>query len=470
MEREVFVITEEPNPEAGYLERFFTICSLLREKMEIIRCIKKKQDQETLEKLQKLNREIIEKKYEFWQWVEDNKEGKSFVLEEIFSALELDREEKEIILFLFYLKINELQNIFSIPELVAVLDCSDNPLERVKKFNYFSPLGRLIKNKLIVPYKEYRKADLDYIFNDAFFFLILDSLCTSRINQNIKEEIQKGEKNVIKVGFLKDPEYSLDDIVIDEQIKQDVIFLLKSCKKQNGRFDIYEKIKKGKSLSFLFYGPPGTGKSMLAEAIAHFLQKKVLIVEFSKVTSFLFGETDKNIARIFQEGRENDAVIVIDEADAILYSREYAQWEHDIRFVNIMLQELERFEGVIIFTTNMEILLDHALERRIALKVKFDLPDENRRLHIWKWHIPEKIQLADDVNFSLLAQRYEFSGGNIKNAVMNALRKMLIEDREELRMEDLIYGAELEKKGMLPGKRGKTITGFAEAAYRMKGR
>ena len=125
-----------------------------------------------------------------------------------------------------------------------------------------------------------------------------------------------------------------------------------------------------------------------------------------------------------------------------------------------MLQELERFKGIIILTTNMDVLLDPALERRLSLKVKFELPSKELRHKIWQSHIPDKVKLAEGVNFEMLATKYDFSGGNIKNAVLNAFRKLASRNSDTLTLEDLIFGANLEKDGMFNSKSQRGIIGF----------
>ncbi len=229
--------------------------------------------------------------------------------------------------------------------------------------------------------------------------------------------------------------------------------------KKIDQLDLHKKIKQVKSLVFLFYGPPGTGKTMLAEAVSSYLKKKLLVVESPKIIGSWVGETEKNIAKIFQNAKQKDLVICLDEADTLLANRKFSRQDFEIRFVNVMLQEIERFEGAAILTTNMETLLDPALERRVTLKVKFELPDVKLREIIWISHIPKKVTLASDVDFFILAQEFELSGGYIKNAVLNAIRKIASENRKILTMEDLLFGARLEKDGLF-AKENKQKVGF----------
>ncbi|NQT32258.1 MAG: ATP-binding protein [Candidatus Omnitrophica bacterium] len=264
------------------------------------------------------------------------------------------------------------------------------------------------------------------------------------------------------VGYEKIPRYSLDDVKLKNDIKDKVTFFLSNFRENAlDNLGAHQTIKNGKGLVFLFHGPPGTGKSMLAEAIAAYLNKKMLIVEFPKITSRWLGVTEKNISKIFRSARENDMLLCIDEADTLLYSRTYAVHEHDIRFVNVMLQELERFEGVAVLTTNMDMLLDQALERRVTLKIKFEEPSEELRSGIWKNHIPQTVSISRDVDFTALAKKYDFSGGYIKNAVLNALRRISLNKQSILTMEDLVFGANIEKEGAFNQKKKQAILGFA---------
>ena len=137
------------------------------------------------------------------------------------------------------------------------------------------------------------------------------------------------------------------------------------------------------------------------------------------------GETPKNVAAVFRMATEEDAVLFFDEADAIASRRTtgtaqgYQRESNTV--VNVLLKELEAFNGVVIFATNLAVNFDPAFERRIRTHVRFEMPGVDEREQIWKVQIhPTKTPLADDVNFRVLAERYEVSGGDIKNAVLKA--------------------------------------------------
>jgi SpoVK/Ycf46/Vps4 family AAA+-type ATPase len=137
------------------------------------------------------------------------------------------------------------------------------------------------------------------------------------------------------------------------------------------------------------------------------------------------GETPKNVAAVFRLARQEDAVLFFDEADAIA-SRRSTSIDHGFQresntVVNVLLQELERFNGVVIFATNLAANFDPAFERRIRTHVLFEMPGVEERERIWQVQMhPTLTPLAKDVDFRQLAQAYEVSGGDIRNAVLKA--------------------------------------------------
>ncbi|HYW50444.1 MAG TPA: AAA family ATPase, partial [Gemmatimonadaceae bacterium] len=137
------------------------------------------------------------------------------------------------------------------------------------------------------------------------------------------------------------------------------------------------------------------------------------------------GETPKNVAALFRNAAEQDAVLFFDEADAIAARRTMAtgmpyQRESNTT-VNVLLRELEGFNGVVIFATNLAANFDPAFERRIRTHVRFEMPGVDERERIWQVQIhPQYTPIDDDVDFRALAQQFAASGGDIKNAVLKA--------------------------------------------------
>jgi SpoVK/Ycf46/Vps4 family AAA+-type ATPase len=192
-----------------------------------------------------------------------------------------------------------------------------------------------------------------------------------------------------------------------------------------GRWGLGERHASGLGLAFNFAGPPGTGKTICAEAIAHALGMKLLVVDYAEVESMWMGETPKNVAALFRAAAEQQAVLFFDEADAIATRRSSGaglpQDRESNLTVNVLLRELDAFNGVVIFATNLAAHFDPAFERRIRTHVRFVMPGPEERERIWQVQIhPRKTPLGRDVDFKSLAQRYEAAGGDIKNAVLKA--------------------------------------------------
>ena len=151
----------------------------------------------------------------------------------------------------------------------------------------------------------------------------------------------------------------------------------------------------------------------------------MLLVRYAELESLWMGETPKNVAAIFRAAREEGAVLLFDEADAIA-SRRSTAVDHGFQresntVVSVLLQELETFNGVVIFATNLAANFDPAFERRIRTHVLFEMPGPVEREQIWRVQMhPSRTPLADDVDFRALAERYEVSGGDIRNAVLKA--------------------------------------------------
>ena len=192
-----------------------------------------------------------------------------------------------------------------------------------------------------------------------------------------------------------------------------------------GRWGLGERHTTGLGLAFNFAGPPGTGKTICAEAIAGALGKKLLAVNYAEVESMWAGETPKNVAALFRTAAEEDSVLFFDEADAIAARRSVAsatQFQRESNTtVNVLLRELEGFNGVVIFATNLAANFDPAFERRIRTHVRFEMPGATERERIWQVQIhPTYTPLAEDVDFTALASQFAVSGGDIKNAVLKA--------------------------------------------------
>ncbi|HEY0254844.1 MAG TPA: ATP-binding protein, partial [Kofleriaceae bacterium] len=230
-------------------------------------------------------------------------------------------------------------------------------------------------------------------------------------------------------------ELVLPDDVVDTL--RDMIAMVK------GRSQILEKwgyqrhLGISRGVAGLFSGEPGTGKTMAASVIASELGLELVRIDLSAVVSKYVGETEKNLGKIFDEAQDAHAMLLFDEADSLFGKRTELKSAQD-RFanleVNYILQRMETFDGVSVLTTNAESAIDPALQRRLNFRIRFPEPEVEERERLWRMLLPPATGLAN-VDFNALAERFDMTGGYIKNAVVRAAviasragRAMLAED------------------------------------------
>jgi SpoVK/Ycf46/Vps4 family AAA+-type ATPase len=173
----------------------------------------------------------------------------------------------------------------------------------------------------------------------------------------------------------------------------------------------------------LLAGPSGTGKTMAAQVVAAELGLDLFVVDLSGVVSKYIGETEKNLETIFTAAESTDAVLLFDEADALFGKRSEVRDSHD-RYANLevsyLLQRMETHDGVTLLATNLRQNLDEAFLRRLGFVIRFPFPEEAERRRIWERIWPDTVPLGDDIDIDVLAARYRFAGGNIRNIALCA--------------------------------------------------
>ena len=178
---------------------------------------------------------------------------------------------------------------------------------------------------------------------------------------------------------------------------------------------------RGLGLAALFAGESGTGKTLAAEAIANEARLDLYRIDLASTVSKYIGETEKNLARLFDAAQRSGAVLLFDEADALFGKRSDVKDSHD-RYANIeiayLLQRIESYRGLAILTTNMKSALDPAFLRRIRFVVQFPFPDAAARAQIWQRVLPAAAPTAglDLVQLG----RLNVAGGSIRNIAINA--------------------------------------------------
>jgi hypothetical protein len=219
---------------------------------------------------------------------------------------------------------------------------------------------------------------------------------------------------------------SWDDLVLATEQEDAITELVARVQHRSRVFETWgfgAKVGKGLGTIALFSGPPGTGKTMVAGLIARELGTEVYQVDLSKLASKWIGETEKNLAQIFDAAEAGHAILLFDEAEAVFGKRTAVKSSNDRHAnheVNYLLQRLESFTGICLLTTNHESALDDAFRRRLAAHVRFTLPEAAEREQLWRALIPQAAPTAGELRFDRLAHTFELSGGHIKNAVLRA--------------------------------------------------
>ena len=249
------------------------------------------------------------------------------------------------------------------------------------------------------------------------------------------------------------PRVGWDDIVLPPDR---IVQLREICNHMKYRHQVFSewgferKLVSSKGLMALFAGPSGTGKTMAAEIIAGELGLDLYKIDLSSVISKFIGETEKNLARIFDEAESANAVLFFDEADALFGKRSEVKDSHD-RYANIevgyLLQRIEEYEGIAILATNFRRNMDEAFVRRLQFTVDFALPSEEDRYRMWQRILPEQTPRDPAIDLALLACRFDLTGGNIRNIAL-AAAFLAADERDIVRMTHLIAATQREYQKM----------------------
>ncbi|ELR12203.1 AAA family ATPase [Acanthamoeba castellanii str. Neff] len=162
------------------------------------------------------------------------------------------------------------------------------------------------------------------------------------------------------------------------------------------------------------------------------------------------GGSIKNVDALFKEAKKMDAILVFDQA-SVLFSSSLPSSQHTLNERNAVLYQINKFPGVVVLICDKIEDLDYSLFRRINFVLEFGLPEEETRERLWRRLIPDQVPLGDDVDLTLLAHRFHFTGGNIMNAIVRAAERASLRqgDGEEPRrigMADLLLAAEEEAR------------------------
>ena len=263
------------------------------------------------------------------------------------------------------------------------------------------------------------------------------------------------DKDLKKVTIKPKAKVTFDSVILEDDKKIAIIDAMNQLDHHDTIFEKWgfgEVFEKGTAISLLFWGPPGTGKTLMAQAIADKIGRELLVIGTAEIESSEPGGAERNIKAFFENGK--DKVLLFDECDSLVYSRENVGSILAAQ-VNQLLASLEKFEGVVVFTTNRLGTLDEAFNRRLSLKVEFSTPTAKQRVDIWKRMFPKKAPLAKDINWDRLAS-VEVTGGYIKNVVLRAARQTASQKLAEITEAVLVSALKEEVKAMMEFEAART--------------
>ncbi|MBQ4359515.1 MAG: ATP-binding protein [Proteobacteria bacterium] len=255
---------------------------------------------------------------------------------------------------------------------------------------------------------------------------------------------------------LLEKKYKWEDLIVTKDVEiqlHEIVYRYQYRAKVLSDWGLGDRFGHDIGLSALFDGPPGTGKSMCASLIANEIGIDIYQVDLSRVMSKYVGETEKNLAQIFNEAENAQAMLLFDEADSLFGQRtnvknsndKYANLE-----VNYLLQRIERFPGVAILTTNFPAGIDEAFARRLSLRVSFPKPSKAERARLWQSMLRSSKLPKGRIDYRELATEFEISGGYIKNAILRAA--FIAASTNGIVDQDTLYQAariEMKSMGML---------------------
>ncbi|GHS89722.1 ATPase AAA [Campylobacterota bacterium] len=365
--------------------------------------------------------------------------------------------EKEQIIFLALLKEEYSGNDDNLRDMNALIDIiSFDDYEKIKNRSLLEENSPLISKGVI----DYEEVLTPFGGISRSFYISEEVL--SEIMRSKKQKQQKVKlESLIKeqeIFELIEPKTTLEDVVLHPETRDILNNLIKQIDakvlKRLREWGIKDK-NRGVEAKIIFHGAPGTGKTMTAHSIAKVLKKQIISFDCSKVLSMYVGESEKNTRKIFDTYKEIAAktgiqpILLLNEADQFLSGRVSggggAEKMHN-QMQNIFLEQIEKFEGVLIATTNLLDNIDSAFSRRFDYKIKFEKPNAVQRLEIWKKHFPKNAPIAKDLDMEKLA-KHQLTGAQIALVIKNAAMIVACDEKAKFDMDIFTRAIKDELKG-----------------------
>ncbi|HEC1764405.1 ATP-binding protein [Campylobacter sp. LMG 7929] len=378
----------------------------------------------------------------------------SNVLAEIFKEYALN--DKECLIFISLLKEEYLlntENSYSRDFNFLLHLISEDEAQKQENKALLEEDSKLLSSNLL-EYDEF----VNSLGDITKIFYLSDDILQRIINFKEPKKNKKIKlQNLVKeqdIFELIEPNTNIDDVIMPQSTKD----LLESILKQQDK-KVLERlnkwgIKTNKNIEakIIFYGPAGTGKTMSALSMAKAMKKSILSFDCSKILSKYVGESEQNVRKIFDTYKElcqtskQSPILLLNEADQFLSTRVESSGGADKmhnQMQNIFLEQIERFSGVIIATTNFLESLDVAFSRRFEYKIEFKKPNYEQRLMIWQKALPKNAKFEGSFDLKKLAS-YELSGAQIVMVVKNTALKAAISKDGVFKMSDFLHTIEKE--------------------------
>jgi len=385
------------------------------------------------------------------------------VVEEFFEEKGLDEKEKRIFLALLKEEYSggegQFRDMNTLIELISF-----DEYEKIKNRALLEEGSKLIVED-IIDYEEI----LNMFGGVSRSFYLQDEVMQRIIHPKKKKKVTKLKLDMLVkeqelFEYLK-PTTTLDDVVLHPKTRDTLRTVIKQVDK-----DVYKKLKewgiknrrKGIDARIIFYGAAGTGKTMTAVSLARTLKKPILSFDCSKILSMYVGESEKNVRRVFDDFKELgkkakvEPILLLNEADQFLSSRSEGQGSsadkmHN-QMQNIFLEQIEKFEGILIATTNLLGNIDKAFSRRFNYKIEFKKPGKKQRLRLWQFMLPERADYEEGFDIDQLAG-YELTGGQINLIIKNTAYAVAIRDESVFGMSDFVDQIEKELGSSFDGSK-----------------
>jgi len=385
------------------------------------------------------------------------------VLDRFFKQKKL--EPKEQVIFLALLKEEYSATEGNLREMNTLIDLiSFDDYERIKNRALLEDGARLISDE-VIDYEEM----LNPFGGISRAFYIVDEVLQSIMHPQKKKKVRKLKLDMLikeqEIFELIEPTTSLENVVLNPSTEQTLSNLMRQLDREViarlHEWGVKDK-KAGIDARIIFYGPPGTGKTLTAHSLSRSLKRQVLSFDCSKILSMYVGESEKNVRKIFDtyadltKQTKTEPILLLNEADQFLSSRSQgagtsADQMHN-QMQNIFLEQIEKFQGILIATTNLLENIDQAFSRRFNYKIEFKKPDQKQRLTLWKMMLPKNAPYEEGFDVDKLTS-YPLTGGQINLIVKNTAYNVAARAEGLFKLDDFVAEIQKERSGSFDGEK-----------------